>query len=1003
MAQIPFTGAADPVITEPTPVIKPGSVNGGASNLTAAQVLRSHLNNALHGKFWSALVEAIATGDEYLWDTAKKAFDQLFLSSASGAYLERQAANRGITKPSGLGVGDEAFRELVEQVTNNKLTMDAILRVLEVFYGPFSTRAYSRSIAEPFVISDGDELVLQVDEGETVTVTFRNDDFRRPSEATATEIAAVITKALKERGLAAYSTTETTNEGTYVVVFSGALGLRGSVRIIGGSAQNKLLFPERVQMEKLDGSSWAITRNTSTDRVRFTYVGEPANKPTLYRLRLGDTANIYGEAFFEANRGAKSIVGLGSNWFEVQSVGFAPQNVVIDGDDLLFYRPQKRTIYHNENYAVAAQPAAELLEVLLPATASIVERNAESAAYWSQSKVVPIKSAVRSNLGLVTVTTDGPHGIQTGDRIIIDGLYADQRNGGPWLENVNTMRHERIFHDAVTLPDGKVLVVGGTNDEEGDVTLAEYYDPEENEWTEVEMLDTNGGPVTRTGLKLTLLDNGYVLVTGSSMTFECHLYDYRNRVFLPTGKLNVMRSWHSATKLQSGKVLVWGGSNTDTRPEIYDPATGLFTFLPVNDIDVRTHHTATLLRDGRVLICGGQNADGDILPSLLFNPWTNTYVILSGGPQTQNHAAVLVPHVGTDGLVLIGGGIEDWKDDVPVVSNKLWWFEPTTQLFTHFGVFASKPESVGDSPAMALAGDGTVLIGCGADGSTHFNPVSGRIEKQDTIFNGAKMTTLHDGRILACGGYVDGVWSGDTFVFSLTQPLAAGGLNGIFTASYVTSNMFAYSTLEHQYESIVNDAKGATVTLFEAIDSPYGFYIYDPVDGASVTATTTVVKQELNAGMSHRYIEVEDASNFPDREGFLVFGFGEDHELRPVRYTNRPNSNTLTLDGSYVFERTIPEGSTVTLLVSKGPWEPQRPEQHGAFYATASTAGRVGASDMLDRVIAAGVNINKKVLYPGDRGLGGEGKPAEGQSPADKLWVWGGDDIDGEIAKARGE
>jgi hypothetical protein len=62
----------------------------------------------------------------------------------------------------------------------------------------------------------------------------------------------------------------------------------------------------------------------------------------------------------------------------------------------------------------------------------------------------------------------------------------------------------------------------------------------------------------------------------------------------------------------------------------------------------------------------------------------------------------------------------------------------------------------------------------------------------------------------------------------------------------------------------------------------------------------------------------------------------------------------------------------------------------------------VAASDAIDDTIAAGIPMNKEVVYPGDRGLGNEGQPVKGSHKiADKVRVWGGDDLGTEIKKAQ--
>src|SRR5438552_17320949 len=70
--------------------------------------------------------------------------------------------------------------------------------------------------------------------------------------------------------------------------------------------------------------------------------------------------------------------------------------------------------------------------------------------------------------------------------------------------------------------------------------------------------------------------------------------------------MNHRRNGHAGTLLQSGKVLVTGGTPGGSA-ELYDPTTRTWT-----DTDslgtTRWYHTATLLPNGQVLVAGGAGA-----------------------------------------------------------------------------------------------------------------------------------------------------------------------------------------------------------------------------------------------------------------------------------------------------------------------------------------------------------------------------------------------------------
>ena len=180
----------------------------------------------------------------------------------------------------------------------------------------------------------------------------------------------------------------------------------------------------------------------------------------------------------------------------------------------------------------------------------------------------------------------------------------------------------RYGHAATLLPNGKVLVEGGIpiNSSTGTATNgAELYDPVSGTWTNTGAM--NGAHYDHTA---TLLPDGKVLVVGGSDhyngagTNSAELYDPVSGTWSYTGTMNDARVVHSATLLPSGKVMVAGGVGTNalsvpgiydslTSVELYDPATGTWGLTSELKI-ARNGHSATLLANGKVLIAGGFNS-----------------------------------------------------------------------------------------------------------------------------------------------------------------------------------------------------------------------------------------------------------------------------------------------------------------------------------------------------------------------------------------------------------
>ncbi len=186
----------------------------------------------------------------------------------------------------------------------------------------------------------------------------------------------------------------------------------------------------------------------------------------------------------------------------------------------------------------------------------------------------------------------------------------------------------RRNHTATLLANGRVLIAGGYNGQDGNtdgssnVNAPEIYDPGKGTFD-----STGDMSSARRYPTATLLLNNKVLIAGgyddnNLAASSAEAYRPRIRAFEPTGSMLVPRGRHTATRLPNGKVLVAGGydssGTTIASAELYDPKTGQFSATGSMTIP-RWRHTETRLLNGDVLIAGGSDGTTAVASAEIYN------------------------------------------------------------------------------------------------------------------------------------------------------------------------------------------------------------------------------------------------------------------------------------------------------------------------------------------------------------------------------------------------
>ncbi len=300
-------------------------------------------------------------------------------------------------------------------------------------------------------------------------------------------------------------------------------------------------------------------------------------------------------------------------------------------------------------------------------------------------------------------------------------LY-DPRSGS-WTSTA-TMSQARSYPSVTLLDDGSVLVAGGAEDNVP-LAIAELYDPVAGTWAALPAMH-----VPRLQHTATLLDDGRVLVTGGgtskndrASTASAEIYDPKTRAWTRTGSMAVPRSYHTATRLEDGRVLVTGGSSTSVgagtvraSAEIFDPGTGRWTTAAPMAAH-RYVHEAVSLADGRVLVAGGWSSatvrSKSLASAEIFDPRTKAWATV--GAMSTGRAQFRMAAL-PDGRVVAVGGLGPSND--PLAGTDL--FDPAAGSWSPTGAMADASWW----PALVVLEDGRALVAGGASDASGAAPLA---------------------------------------------------------------------------------------------------------------------------------------------------------------------------------------------------------------------------------------------------------------------------------------
>lgn len=421
---------------------------------------------------------------------------------------------------------------------------------------------------------------------------------------------------------------------------------------------------------------------------------------------------------------------------------------------------------------------------------------------------------------------------------------------------------------AVLLPTGKVFIPATT------ATSSLSYDPSTGAFSNL------ATPIYAHGsyVRAVLLGNGLVLVAGGQTApMNAELYD---PVADKYTSLPQMVQGHgtnfTATLLQSGKVLIDGGTTTGVvsstnvyaGAELFDPVANSFSAAGAV-VSPRSYHTATLLSDGRVLIAAGATSVIIFNSAEIYNPATNTFAATGSLALERFGAnAELLPN----GKVLVAGGY--------YTGGESEVYDPVAGTFSVTGT-ANDPHADGGS--VLLSSGQPLFIGGGASAVTEtYNQTSGKFSLGSPLavpIYDFSYALLQDGRVFVAGGAgPNGTLSSAEIFTPITQGLVTSqtgstvrAASGIATAASQSVAVFSgsatipWTASTHSYQggnwlSVTptsgTSAPGAAPVTLTITANPsglaaqnyYGSVTLTPTDGTHPPVSVSVVLNIVPAG-----------------------------------------------------------------------------------------------------------------------------------------------------------
>lgn len=295
------------------------------------------------------------------------------------------------------------------------------------------------------------------------------------------------------------------------------------------------------------------------------------------------------------------------------------------------------------------------------------------------------------------------HAFLPDGRILISGGHEDDHVGfakavifdpatGTWAGEVPDMNAGRWYPTSTTLPNGEVLVVSGETTSSSDLNpLPQVFEPDTGKWRDLETAELEIPYYPRQFVA----PNGRVFITSPRrMSYWLDTNGTGSIAEFKNFNFGAPRSYGGAVMYEPGKILIMGGGTPPTdMAEVIDLNSPDPTWQVVAPMHAKRRQlNAVLLPDGKVMVIGGSSgaafsdAAKAVFEPEVWDPATNTWT--EWAPQATfrgyHSTAVLLP----DGRILSGGGRHD----------------SSAQIFSPPYLFRGERPDMGSAPAQILPG-----------------------------------------------------------------------------------------------------------------------------------------------------------------------------------------------------------------------------------------------------------------------------------------------------------